>query len=872
MAQGTLRIQTYEMRLSAPIPDVSVTVVSEGRVWQLNTGPEGTAEELTLCTPDLALSLDPDNTTARPYALADIIAAKPGYRTVAIQGAQIFPGQCTLAPIQMVTITGDAAAIADEEINIPEHGLFAGDSGSGPSPLDPCVEPFVLDKVLVPNKITVHLGKPAAPAKNVTVNFQDYIANVASSEVYPTWPEQALRANIHAQISLALNRIYTEWYPSKGYSFNITNSTSYDQYYVHGRTVFDVMVRLTAEIFNTYVRKDGTVNPYYTEYCDGRQVDCPGMKQWGTVTQANKGKNALEILRYYYGSDIQIVRTTNISRIAQSYPGSPLRRGDRGPAVYTLQRQLNRITKDYPFFGKLNVDGIFGSAMEQTVKTFQRQFSLSADGVVGRATWYKISYIYVSVKDLAELTSEGETENGTLSGGSWEGKLLRVGSRGRTVEQAQFWLDTLSDYTSALPALTVDGIFGSGTEKAVRAFQKLAKLQVDGIIGQTTWDTLYRSFQSVESDIGIPNQYPGKAIRRGDRGSNVKLLQFWLRIARTTYSKLENPGVDGLFGSSTESAVRVFQRYFGLSADGVVGRATWNKLQEVYNGIANDLLDPSLRPGEYPGLLRPGSSGTAVRELQYYLFILAAYDPAIPTVKLDGKFGGDTERSVRAFQKRSGLAVDGLVGRATWAALYEEASRLRLSGPVVTITRMDYPGTPLRPGDSGPAVLYFASLLSRIAYYYPSVLNPDVTDAFTPRMEQSVKDFQALLNLPRTGVVDEVTWLAAETLSLSLLANAGADPMENPEYQASGVGSAGRRVRQIQRWLDQMGSQTCGCPHTEVTGAFAPEQTGMIQTLQRKSGLPATGVVDNETWDLLAHRATRTPDKGGPNHGKASDL
>ena len=182
----------------------------------------------------------------------------------------------------------------------------------------------------MPKNITVHLGRPAASARNVTVSFRDYIANVASSEVYPTWPIEALKANIHCQISLALNRIYTEWYPSKGYTFNITNSTSYDQYYVHGRTVFDVMVKLTDDIFNTYIRKTGTVNPYYSEYCDGKSVTCPGLKQWGTVTLANQGRNALSILKYYYGSDIEIVRTSNIQSIPRSYPGSPLRRGRPG--------------------------------------------------------------------------------------------------------------------------------------------------------------------------------------------------------------------------------------------------------------------------------------------------------------------------------------------------------------------------------------------------------------------------------------------------------------------------------------------------------------------------------------------------------------
>lgn len=207
-------------------------------------------------------------------------------------------------------------------------------------------------------------------------------------------------------ISLALNRIYTEWYPSKGYTFNITNSTSYDQYYVHGRTVFDVMVRITDDIFNTYIRKTGTVNPYYSEYCDGKSVTCPGLKQWGTVTLANQAVTPAHpevLLRQRHRDHPHLEHPVH----PQSYPGSPIRQGDSGTAVFTLQRQLNRITKDYPFLGLLTVDGVFGAKMAATVRAFQRQFNLTADGVVGRQTWYKVSYIYVSVKDLCGADQRG---------------------------------------------------------------------------------------------------------------------------------------------------------------------------------------------------------------------------------------------------------------------------------------------------------------------------------------------------------------------------------------------------------------------------------------------------------------------------------
>ena len=672
------------------------------------------------------------------------------------------------------------------------------------------------------------------------------------------WPEQALRANIHCQISLALNRIYTEWYPSKGYSFNITNSTSYDQYYVHGRTVFDVMVRLTDDIFNTYIRKTGTVNPYYAEYCDGKSVTCPGLKQWGTVTLANQGRNALSILKYYYGSNIEIIRTNNIQSIPQSYPGSPLRQGSTGAAVFTLQRQLNRITKDYPFLGMLTVDGIFGRKMTETVKKFQKQFNLTADGVVGRSTWYKISYIYVSVKDLAELTSEGETFSGTLPDGSWNfgSSVLKQGSTGSEVEQLQFWLSTLAQYESSIPSVTVDGVYGSGTAAAVRAFQRRYGLTVDGIVGRTTWTELYDQFRSIQSDNGTPNAYPGTALREGSSGQNVRLVQFWLKIARTVYTSLANVTVDGKFGAGTAAAVQRFQRYFGLTADGVVGRTTWQKLYEVYNDIANRLLSSSLRPGEYPGVLRTGSSGTAVRELQFYLYLMSAYESSIPPVSIDGKFGADTERAVRAYQRFAGLTVDGVVGRTTWNSLYGRASQLRSSGPVVTLKRLPYPGTPLTVGSSGNAVLYYALLLQRIAYYFDSVENPPLSDQYTDETAAATRSAQQLLGLEQTGTADADTWTAVEALSLQLAAHAPNPDRNTPPStaypgRAIAEGSAGQEVGQVERWLNRRAQLSCGEDYVADNNRFGAADAAAVRAVQQQAGLLVTGIVNRETWAAL---------------------
>ena len=855
MATGILRIQAFAARQSAPVEGVTVNIVGDGFTAARMTDAEGNAADVTLTAPDCALSLEEDNTTRLPYAVCSLTASKAGYRTVRIQGIQVFAGQVTLAQPEMIPETEEGRDVENPPIVIPPHPLFAGGGGSGRAPADPCA-PRVLDRVIIPKNITVHLGKPAASARNVTVSFRRYIANVASSEVYPTWPESALRANIHCQISLALNRIYTEWYPSRGYSFNITNSTSYDQYYVHGRTVFDVMVRLTDDIFNTYLRKTGTVNPYYSEYCDGKSVTCPGLKQWGTVTLAKQGKTPLQILKYYYGSNIEIVRTNNIQAIPQSYPGSPLRQGDSGTAVFTLQRQLNRIAKDYPFFGKLTVDGVFGPRMASTVKTFQRQFNLTADGVVGRQTWYKISYIYVSVKDLAELTSEGETSSGTLSDGSWGGTALRTGSTGSAVEQVQFWLNTLAQYESAIPSLSVDGRYGAATASAVRAFQRRYGLTVDGVVGRETWNAIYNEFRSIQSDNGTPNAYPGTALREGASGQNVRLVQFWLKIARTVYSRLNDLTVDGTFGAATTAAVKRFQTYFGLTSDGVVGRTTWNKLYEVYNDIANKLLSSSLRPGEYPGILRRGSSGTAVRELQFYLYLLSAYESSIPTVGIDGSFGAATENAVRAYQRFAGLTVDGIVGRATWESLYGKASALRSSGPVVTLKRLPYLGKPLTVGSEGSDVLYYTILLRRIAYYFESVEAPPLATGYTGETATATRSAQALLGLPETGIADAETWTAVEALSLQL-----ATGMPNPDRDAARAmaypgramkeGSVGPDVMQIEQWINSRANLCCGESFVWDNASFGPAETVAVKAAQARAGLCQTGTVDRETWAAL---------------------
>ena len=348
----------------------------------------------------------------------------------------------------------------------------------------------------VPQRITVHLGTPNSNADNVTVSFPDYVKNVASSEIYPTWDESALRANILAIVSFALNRVYTEFYRSRGYDFDITNSTAFDQYFVNGRSYFENISRLVDELFNDYLRRPGFVEPLAAKFCNGTTVTCEGLSQWGSQGLAEQGYNSTEILQSYYG-DVEIVPNAPIAGIVSSYPGTPLRRGTTGPSVVTIQTELNRISQSYPAIPKLSVvDGIFGSRTEASVRKFQEVFDLIPDGIVGPATWYALVRIYVAVNRLAELRSQGQR----FYANSWATTdPIEQGDRGIKVEHLQYMLSVLSAYIPEIPPITIDGIFGNATRAAVLAAQRRFGLPQTGIVDFNTWDEIYDQFSGIEN-------------------------------------------------------------------------------------------------------------------------------------------------------------------------------------------------------------------------------------------------------------------------------------------------------------------------------------------------------------------------------------
>lgn len=439
----------------------------------------------------------------------------------------------------------------------------------------------------IPENITVHLGRPSESAQNVTVTFPDYIKNVASSEIYPTWPEDAIRANILAQISFALNRIYTEWYPSQGYDFDITNTTAFDQSFVNGRNVFENVSAIVDDIFNSYVRRQGNIEPLFTAYCSGRGVTCDGLKQWDTVDLANQGLSALDILKYYYGDDIELVTDAPVRVNSPSYPGLPLRLGDAGRSVQQLQLRLNRIARNYPAIPTISpVYGIFDSATEDAVRKFQEVFGLTPDGIVGNGTWYRVAYIYSSIKRLAELNSEGLTFNDLPQ--RFPG-VLQPGDTGDEVSIIQYYLAIIGRYYDTVPSVAIDGIYGDATTNAVKAFQRTFGLTEDGIVGVNTWNDIYRAYRGIISEQNTdPSRaalYPGTVLRIGSTGEYVTLLQTYLSTISNSFPSVPKITPDGQFGPATDAAVRAFQTEFDLTPNGIVGVITWNAIASLYDDL-----------------------------------------------------------------------------------------------------------------------------------------------------------------------------------------------------------------------------------------------------------------------------------------------
>ncbi|HBC29718.1 MAG TPA: spore cortex-lytic protein [Clostridiales bacterium] len=445
-----------------------------------------------------------------------------------------------------------------------------------------------LTQVVIPSAITVHLGAPDEPAENVTVPFLDYIKNVASSELYPTWPESALRANIYAITSIALNRIFTEWYRSRGYNFDITNDTRFDQAFVNNRGIFDSVSVLSDELFDSFITRQGQIEPLYAQFCDGRVSFCPGLLQWGSVALAQEGYTPYEILQYYYGTDINIQTDTPIAEAYETYPGIPLQLGDNNPYVLLMQIRLNTIATNYPAIQRIpNPAGTYDEATQAAVRQFQGIFNLPVTGIIDKSTWYEIRRIYAAVTRLAELTSRGiilsEIPEYTPTPGPEE-----VVPR---VQAVQYFLNVLSAYYNTIPTVDINGVLNTQTRTAIMEFQKTFNLPITGLVDEQTWTTMFNAVSGIlntlpPSVIALPALlWPGITYQLGSEGPGVYLIQQYLSYIASVLEGIPPAEPDGIYGPRTELAVRTFQEYFGIDVTGVVDRYTWDRIVLIYRNL-----------------------------------------------------------------------------------------------------------------------------------------------------------------------------------------------------------------------------------------------------------------------------------------------
>ncbi|SMQ64578.1 Peptidoglycan-binding (PGRP) domain of peptidoglycan hydrolases-containing protein [Bacillus sp. OV166] len=607
MGVGYLKIEMRTGGGALPVSGANIIIRdSSGKILnQLKADESGNTVAVPLNTPDKASTLRTNN-PGPYYSTYDVEIRHDRFISNIIRGVQVFDTVTSTLPVSMAPVlrTFEQSNL-EREVNIPSHGLLTqvGRKQQGPK-----VQPQVLHDVAIPEYITVHLAHPDSWARNVRVKFIDYIKNVASSEIYPTWPQASLEANIYAQITFALNRVYTEWYRSRGYDFDISNSTSVDQAFVDGGEIFENISVIVDKIFNQYVRRQGHKEPFFTMFCNGTTSTCPGgLSQWGTVDLAEQGMNPFQILDHYYPDDIEIVETNNTISVVESYPGVALREGSQSPSVEIMQRYLNRIRVNYPLIPQIaNPNGMFGSDTTEAVKTFQSIFGLTPDGVIGKETWYKISYLYVAVKKLGELESEGEwIDIGEVP----PTVVLIEGSKGAPVAQLQFILNTISWFYPTVPSVIRDAMFRATTKKAVIEFQKTFNLPADGVVGRANWDMLYKVYKGIENNVVIPKPlpgtvppteppppvepppetgppYPGMLLRVGSRGESVLIMQQYLNVVSKVYPAIPKLAADGIFGRRTKSAVIAFQKQFGLFADGIIGPATWKRIVAEYNKIS----------------------------------------------------------------------------------------------------------------------------------------------------------------------------------------------------------------------------------------------------------------------------------------------
>ncbi|MCL2376538.1 MAG: peptidoglycan-binding protein [Defluviitaleaceae bacterium] len=780
MGKGKLILQVVAAEGAILIDGANITLTNESgaMLHELVTDITGHAPEVSLEAPDIALTEDPF-TTARRYSVYTARVRAVGYRPVVYNGIMVFDQSTSIQVIEMHPALSRSGTLGEEIVDIGGHAL---DDPIVPEEQRPIPPVRVLDRVVIPNFVTVHLGRWENQAPNVRVPFIDYIKNVASHEIFDTWPEQTIIANVYCIVSLTLNRVFTEFYRKRGQNFDITATTHMDQKYTHHGTIGARISAIVDRIFNNYLAIVGHLEPFLALYNDGVAANFPGrLSQWGSFFDGrDRGMNAWQIIRKYYPQNLELRQCDHFSGPLESWPGAPLSQGSQGEAVRTLQRYLNRVLGRYTNVIINPVDGVFGPSTRSSVIMFQQIYNLPATGVVDRATWYQIGRIYGIEKALWEMNSEGiRIGIGTTP----PTVVIREGATGARVTELQFLLDFIGMYYEEIPFVAETSRFDRLTTDGVRAFQRLFGLTVDGVVGPNTWRRLYEVYWGIVDNAPTPPPtpappnppnmppYPGTVLRIWSSGEDVRTMQQALNRIHEAVPGIPRVPEDGVFGELTREAVLAFQRIFGLSVDGAVGPITWDRIMREFlnlqpGGSTTPPPPPTIPP--YPGsVIRQGATGESVRLIQQAINRLV---PCFPNrlwrISEDGIFGNGTRDAVMAVQSLFGLSVDGSVGPMTWDRLMREAADCAGGGgttpptpPTPPPSIPAYPGSVIRVGATGESVRLIQQAINRLVPLHPGRLWRISEDGiFGNGTRDAVMAVQSLFGLSVDGSVGPMTW------------------------------------------------------------------------------------------------------------------
>ncbi|MDR1542590.1 MAG: peptidoglycan-binding protein [Clostridiales bacterium] len=770
------------------------------------------------------------------------VPPSPYFCSMTITGVEVYSEVASVLPIDLTPIFKDEPDKNHITVHIEQlHGCdWRPPQNADAIPIEMENALSRLADVQIPESVFVHLGRlQEADALNVRVGLESYLKNVAASEIYADWSEEALYANIYCHVSLLLSRVFSRWYRSRGYPFDITSDPASDQIYQPCRSIPDNISYIVDRVFNVYIRRLGMVEPCFPVLCGGDPDYCgSGLSQWGSEYLGRAGHSPLDILMLYLSSDIEFAESTNFRLEIGNILKRLLKEGDSGRDVSLVQTYLNRLRINYPAIPEIeNPNGFFDSKTLKSVKAFQSLFNLDADGIVGKTTWFQLTKIYSAAKRLEELENAKIKPNLDFSS-----QFEAPEENSENSALLRHMLDYASLFFKSVPSSEEAAYYGMPAQYQTASFQKTFGLPQTGKADAATLRMLYDQYRVLREIASLDaasenaadelSEPPGEILSLGSTGERVLLLQQYLEGLSKRHPSILVVYHNGTFGADTDRAVKVFQNLYGLTPNGIVDQKTWDRIESEYSSTPPQTILP------FPGYrLITGSSGENVHVIQNYLNDIGKTFTTLPTISPDGLYGNNTYSAVFEFQKLFGLPATGFIDKDTWDSIVSVHS--------TTLAMPKYPGKPIQIGDEGRSALVAQTRMLGMQKAHPSIPAFELNGVFGEAFENAVKEFQVLFHLNPDGVIDEKTWSMLESAHKGLK-NSVKFPGDNIV-----IGSTGDAVKAAQERLANLSRRYPSIPLVTMDGTFGNVTLNAVTEFQRIFGLPATGVIDRATWDRL---------------------